>query len=84
MTTASAGNDDLHDDEVAAMYDWLSELGSHGAIKAKLKRIKPKSTVHQGRVVNCGGTLDEYEEPVTEEQIRQEHGGGKFQLVVTA
>jgi hypothetical protein len=85
VTTAAANavnEDQLVVDEQAAMYDWLSELGSTGAIKAKLKRIKPKSTVYKGRVVNCGGTLDEYEEPVTEEQIRQEHGGGKFQLVV--
>jgi uncharacterized protein (DUF2164 family) len=80
--TNSVSEDQLNADEQAAMYDWLSELGSTGAIKAKLKRIKPKSTVFKGRVVNCGGTLDEYEEPVTEEQIRQEHGGGKFQLVV--
>jgi hypothetical protein len=86
VTTTAAANavneDQLVADEQAQMYDWLSELGSTGAIKAKLKRIKPKSTVYKGRVVNCGGTLDEYEEPITEEQIRQEHGGGKFQLVV--
>ena len=87
MSEANAANQDqdqdrLEADEQAAMYDWLSDLGTTGAIKAKLKRIKPKTTIYKGRVVNCGGTLDEYEEPVTEEQIRQEHGGGKFQLIV--
>jgi hypothetical protein len=80
VTTTAAANavneDQLVADEQAQMYDWLSELGSTGAIKAKLKRIKPKSTVYKGRVVNCGGTLFEYEEPITEEQIRQDHGGG--------
>lgn len=82
MSEAAVSQDQLAKDEVAAMYDWLSELGSHAAIKAKLIRVKPKTHVYKGRVVNCGGTLDEYEEPVTEEQIKQEHGGGKFQLIV--
>jgi hypothetical protein len=82
MTATAKEVDLLTIDEEAAMYDWLSQLGSEGAIKAKLKRIKPKTVVYKGRVVNCGGTLDEYEEPLTEEQIKQEHGGGKFQLVV--
>lgn len=61
-----------------AVYDWLTGLGTGGTMKVALHRKYP--TMHQG--FPCGGKIDSYDGPVTEEEIAEMHGGGKFQIVV--
>ncbi|MDX1421557.1 MAG: hypothetical protein R3322_00365 [Kiloniellales bacterium] len=68
----------IEKDSDQELYDWMSQFGSEGAIRVMLKRISP--TTYKG--IKTGGSLSRYEEPVTVERIAQEHGGGRYQLIV--
>lgn len=58
--------------------DYLQQLGGETSMMLKLIRLHPESW--GGR--NVGGTLDTYYQPITEEEIKSEHGGGKLQLKI--
>jgi hypothetical protein len=73
-----AAKSQLEIESEKALHEWLSAFGAMGAIRVALKRMSP--TTYKG--IQVKGTLQNYEEPVTEEQIQQEHGGGRFQIVV--
>lgn len=70
-------------DEQQAVYEWMTSLGTEGAIRVKLKRLWPKQVRHKGRMVQTSGFLKpDYEEVIDEERIFADHGGGKFQIWV--
>jgi hypothetical protein len=64
--------------ETQEVFTWLASLGGSGNIKVSLQRLSPKS--HKG--FPCGGTIDSFEQVISEEEIRDMHGGGKFQIRV--
>ncbi len=84
VTTETENNDPskalekARQDTEVAVYDWLTSLGSQGAMDVSLKRTYPPE--HQG--VQTKGVLGHYDEPITEEQVKSAHGGGRFQVVV--
>lgn len=59
--------------------EWLEELGADASIKVALTRMRPKTY----RGYHVGGTLETYDEPISNEDIREAHGGGKYQLKVS-
>lgn len=75
---AETTGDRLEHDEAVNLYDWMSGFGAIGAIKVTLDRKMPKN--YKG--IMCSGRIGEYDEPVSQEQVEQEHGGGKFQIKV--
>lgn len=63
------------DDET--LRDWLEGLSSeHGAFSIQVTRTRP--AMHRGVLVK--GSLGRYDEPIDEERIREDHGGGEFLL----
>jgi hypothetical protein len=77
-TDTPSKQDPIEEEAERALFDWLSTFGATGAMRVALKRISPN--MYKG--VQVKGTLDDFEEPISEERIRQEHGGGRYQIVV--
>lgn len=63
--------------ETQDLRSWLSSVGDH-EIQIKVIRNWPKT--HKG--VNVEGTLRTYTEQISEDTIRDEHGGGLFKVIV--
>ena len=61
----------------AAIYDWLTGFGSR-TLKVTLKRTYPMT--YKG--VQVKGVVGVYDQPISEEDVRDEHGGGRFQIIV--
>ena len=74
----SAAENPIQADAEEALYDWLSTYGSMGAIKVALHRRSPQK--HKG--VQVDGLLQTYDEPISDDLIQEEHGGGKYQIIV--
>jgi hypothetical protein len=65
------------EDELELMA-YLSELSADVPIQVNVTRKVPKTW--EGR--NIGGSLDTFEEPISEEQIREMYGGGTYMLKI--
>ena len=78
MSTAAEKKDPIQSDAEEALYDWLSNFGAMGEMKVALHRRHPKK--YKG--VQVAGLIQNYEEPVSQEDVQSEHGGGKYQIVV--
>jgi len=83
----SATEEEVHDTPVRrqireqdeqGLLDYLNSLQSETPIKVTVERLQPKT--HQGR--NIAGTLESYEESISEEDIKEYFGGGKYKLVI--
>lgn len=70
----------LREEVDKSLLDYLTELAAQSPIKVTVIREMPKSW--EGR--NIEGTLDRYDEPISEEEIRDLYGGGKYKLVIKA
>lgn len=68
----------LREEEDRDVKEWLETIASGGAIKVLLVRTAPR--MHKG--VPTEGTVATYTEPVTEEEIQADHGGGTYQLKI--
>ena len=62
----------------ASLFDYLKSLASDTPIKVSVIRELPKTW--EGRTIE--GTLDSFEDPISEEEIREMFGGGKYKLVI--
>lgn len=62
----------------ASLFDYLKSLATETPIKVSVIRELPKTW--EGRTIE--GTLDTFEEPISEEEIRELFGGGKYKLVI--
>lgn len=62
----------------ANLLDYLKSLATETAIKVSVIRELPKTW--EGKTIE--GTLDSFEDPISEEEIREMYGGGKFKLVI--
>lgn len=61
-----------------SILEYLQELAAEKSIRVTVIREHPKSW--GGR--NIEGTLETYDEPISEEEIRELYGGGKYKLVI--
>jgi hypothetical protein len=59
--------------------DWILSLRTGPSLKIILKRLWPKKADDGTPVV---GKCDEYDEPVTEDDIAERHGGGKYEIIL--
>jgi hypothetical protein len=62
----------------ASLFDYLKSMQTETPIKVSVIRELPKTW--EGRSIE--GTLDSFEEPISEEEIRDMFGGGKYKLVI--
>jgi len=62
----------------ASLFDYLKSMQTETPIKVSVIRELPKTW--EGRSIE--GTLDSFEEPISEEEIRDLFGGGKYKLVI--
>ena len=60
-----------------SVFDYLDSFGDV-EFRAVLKRVHPKMYKN----VKVNGTLEELDEPITEEEVKERHGGGKYQIIV--
>lgn len=58
--------------------DYVLGLRGNGPLKISINRIKPK--LHMGKKVD--GHLDTVEDMITEEEIRENYGGGDYSLII--
>jgi hypothetical protein len=70
--------DRLQHEDAARIYEWLCEYGGTGEMKIELFRRTPES--YQG--VKTNGLLETLDEPISAEEIKERHGGGKYQIRV--
>jgi len=69
--------------ETSALNDWFNTYGEHGELRVQLKRMRPaKAKTTSGKWVDCKGLVCTYDEPITEQEVQSEHGGGKYQIQV--
>jgi hypothetical protein len=69
----------IREQEEQSLFDYLRSLSGDGTpIKVSVIRMLPKTW--EGRTIE--GTLDTFEEPIAEEEIRELFGGGKYKLVI--
>jgi hypothetical protein len=69
---------EIREENEKSLLDYLKSLQSEKPIKVSILREFPK--LWQGRSIE--GTLDSVEDPISEEEIRDMYGGGKYKLVV--
>lgn len=69
-------------DDERSLADWLGEIGKGGAMRVVVRRESPKEVRDPttGAMVSIEGFLGTYEERFDEEFLRNEHGGGKYNL----
>lgn len=72
--------DAIEHDEDLDLYDYISQFGATGAIKVRVYRKSPTS--YKG--IKTDGAVATYEHPVSIDVIEQEHGGGKYQVMIEA
>lgn len=77
--TVTPAEREMQQEVETSVRDWLAGIGANHQIKVTLKRVEPKYAPDKTPVA---GKCDEYDEPVTEDEIAGRHGGGKFQLWV--
>jgi len=67
-----------------ALVDFLASLGSgNDTLKIMVDRKSPKTwTDNHGNVHQIEGRVDTFEEPISEEDIKERHGGGTYALAV--
>lgn len=58
---------------------WLDQLATGHVIKISLRRMEPKKAPDGTNLV---GKLADYDEIITEDDIKEQFGGGKFQIIV--
>jgi len=65
-----------------SLHDWLGEIGKGGAMRIVVRRESPREARDPvtGQMVSIEGYLHTYEERFDEEFLRNEHGGGKYNL----
>jgi hypothetical protein len=76
MPDAARELDKRNDQELK---DWILSLRPGTSLRVVLKRLHPKKADDGTPVV---GKCDEYDEPVSEDEIKERHGGGKFEVIV--
>lgn len=65
------------------LQSWLDSLGVHDNFKVKLERRKPdKVRDANGDIVEIGGYIDQYDEMLTEDDIKLTNGGGTYSVQV--
>lgn len=65
-------------EEARAIHSWLASYGEQGDIRVSLYRKEPK----RYRGTKTDGLLETFSEPISHEEIQQQHGGGKYQIQV--
>lgn len=75
----------IRSEEERALKDWLDELGTQGAFKVHVKRIKPENFRDRltGKETKASGFLGSYDSTIDEEFLQREFGGGTYYLKVT-
>lgn len=74
-TSAMRQMREQEDEELKAYLDGLS---AQTAIKVQVRRIAPEKW--KGKP--CAGPVGSYEEPISEEEISEQHGGGTYTVVI--
>lgn len=69
--------------EDKSLKDWLDLIGTQGAFKVQLHRVKPSTTTVNGKTVDTAGYLDTYDTTFSDDDIKREWGGGTYTLKVT-
>ncbi len=62
--------------------DIINGLGSQGGYRIKVERVEPEFAVDPNtrERVSVAGHLKEYTDPIDEERIKRNHGGGKYRI----
>jgi hypothetical protein len=68
----------IREEEEQDTASYLQSLAATMPIRVTLRRTTPR--LWKG--TNISGTIETYEEPITEEMVKEAHGGGKYQLVI--
>ncbi len=77
-TGISSARKAMQENEEEDLRSWVEGVG-HQEMKFRVTRMSPK--FHKG--VLTKGFIANYEEPVYEDVIREQHGGGVYQIAVT-
>lgn len=70
----------LRQQEEQTLLDYLESLNAEVPIRVTVQRLRPK--IFKG--INIGGTLETFEDPISEEDIKEHFGGGKYKLTIQA
>ena len=70
--------------EDMALKDYLELLGPQGAIRVRVNRTAPKTVRVNGKDYNTEGHQVTFDHTVDEEYLREELGGGTYDLVITS
>lgn len=73
----------IRTDEERSLRAMMDELGTQGAFKVQIRRVKPASIRINGKDVKTEGYLDTYDHAIDEDFIRREHGGGTYYVKCT-
>lgn len=77
----SSLNKQLREESEQSILDYLQELAAESPIKVTVIREWPKTWEGKSGVA---GTLDTHDEPLSEEDIKELYGGGKYKLMIRA
>jgi hypothetical protein len=69
--------------EDQSLKDWLDIIGTQGAFKVQLNRVKPSTIVVNGKTIDTAGYLETYDTTFTDDDIKRDWGGGTYTLKVT-
>jgi hypothetical protein len=69
---------EFEDETAAELLEWAATMDGTPAVRVEIYRVSP--TTWRGRQV--AGRLGDYDELPSFEDIRDDHGGGKFRLIV--
>lgn len=63
-----------------SIYEWLKGLSGEATVRVNVYRETPRMWTQGGRQYQVGGSLGWYNEMLTEDDIRERFGGGKFKI----
>ena len=74
----------IRDEEATALKDYLQTFGPQGSVRVKIDRSEPKYARVNGKDVKIEGYIETLDEFLTEADIQERWGGGKYDLTITA
>lgn len=70
--------EEIHNETDKDLHEWIQQFGTTGKIGVQLHRLSP--TKHKG--VKVDGWMETFNEPISVERVKDEYGGGKFQIKI--
>jgi hypothetical protein len=71
--------DELEGEETESLADFITQLGKHGT-EHKIKVIREEPRAWNGKTIK--GFIDEFSEPISENEIKELYGGGTYCIQV--